>query len=44
MFVHIELLFAAFFSKDEQAKISKSCLRMTKWLYRNRGKIIKTTA
>ena len=37
MFVHIEMLFAAFFSKEGQAKTAKSCLRMAKWLYRRRG-------
>lgn len=37
MFVHIELLFAAFFSKAGQDKISQKCLNMTKWLYRHRG-------
>ena len=37
MFVHIELLFAAFFSKGGQGKISKKCLHMAKWLYSHRG-------
>jgi len=37
MFVHIEILFAAFFSKNGQGKISKNCLNMAKWLYRHRG-------
>jgi len=37
MFVHIEILFAAFFSKNGQGKISKKCLHMARWLYRHRG-------
>jgi len=37
MFVHIEILFAAFFSKNDQGKIPKICLNMAKWLYRHRG-------
>ena len=37
LFVHVELLFAAFFSKNGQRKTSKSCMHMAKWLYRNRG-------
>lgn len=37
MFVHIEVLFAAFFSKNGQEKTSKNCLNMAKWLYRHRG-------
>jgi len=37
MFVYIEVLFAAFFSKGGQGKISKKCLNMAKWLYSHRG-------
>ena len=40
LFVHIELLFAAFFSKNGQGRTSKKCLAMTKWLYRHRGILI----
>jgi len=37
MFVHIELLFAAFFSKNGQGKIARSCIGMARWLYRRRA-------
>ena len=40
LFVHIELLFAAFFSKNGQGRTSKKCLAMAKWLYRHRGILI----
>ena len=40
MFVHIELLFAAFFSRNGQGKTSKKCLNMAKWLYRHRGILV----
>ena len=39
MFIMIELIFAAYFSKIGQYDISKNCIDMVNWLYKNIDKI-----
>jgi Ser/Thr protein kinase RdoA (MazF antagonist) len=39
MFIIIELIFAAYFSKIGQVEVSKSCINMINWLYDNLDRI-----
>ncbi|TAH59557.1 MAG: hypothetical protein EWM50_07870 [Gottschalkiaceae bacterium] len=43
MFLMIELLFTAYYSKIGQAETSRSCIHMTNWLYNNIDKIQSIT-
>ena len=42
LFVLIEVLFTAFFSKQNQPELVQSCIDMTNWLHKHIGSILRT--